>query len=342
MFYQEATDVLVDFVFSSNAKLMWDELAETYDKIDGEYDTMVQLHVCTCEGSSSYNDHAQLLKLMKFVMGLDDVYAPIRCTLLTTEPLPIVNESFSLSSGGLPHTFTSDQYQRLMSLLSDSDVSHLDISVAHPNGTKAKVNQIRSCKLNDNLVIHDVLVVPEYQVGTDSEKYGLYFFKSRRTLWHNRLGHPTDQVLSVLKNDIDLKRDFSSEPCDVLVDRVLIKKSYKLYSLDSKQVLFARDVKFYETVYPFKNNSLTKEYLIESNGINNLNFFDVQRSNDPNDDVRVNSEGGGTNPSSVEPAVESDDADQCPNTEPSASTSNESFDKSGSKSSYDVNFEMPW
>ncbi|GJY69651.1 phospho-2-dehydro-3-deoxyheptonate aldolase 1, chloroplastic-like protein [Tanacetum coccineum] len=207
---------------ANNAKLMWDELAETYDKIDGstlwrEYDTMVQLYVCTCEGASSYNDHAQFLKLMQFVMGLDDVYAPIRCTLFTTEPLPTVKEPFSLSSGDVSHTLTN--------------VSHLDITVAHPNGTKAKVNQIKSCKLNDNLVIHDVLVVLGYQ----------------------------DSVL---------------------------------------------------------------------------------KSNDPNDDVRVNSEGGGTNPSSVEPALEYDDADRCPTTDSSASTSNESFDKSGSKSSYDVNSKM--
>ncbi|GKB19695.1 ribonuclease H-like domain-containing protein, partial [Tanacetum coccineum] len=69
-------------VFSSNAKLMWDELAETYDKIDGslnylwrKYDAMVQLPVCTCDEASSYKDHVQLLKLMQFVMGLNDVYA---------------------------------------------------------------------------------------------------------------------------------------------------------------------------------------------------------------------------------------------------------------------------
>ncbi|GJW74898.1 ribonuclease H-like domain-containing protein [Tanacetum coccineum] len=89
------------------------------------------------------------------------------------------------------------------------DVSHLDITVAHPNGTTAKVNQVGICKLNDNLIIHDVLVVPGYhvsllsvsklakdcklsvcfnekdcviqdfvlksQVGTGSEKDGLYF-----------------------------------------------------------------------------------------------------------------------------------------------------------------------
>ncbi|GJX66286.1 putative LTR copia-type gag-polypeptide [Tanacetum coccineum] len=82
--------------FSNNAKQMWDELSETYDKIDGyvifslhykiktisqngsklsdyyhklnplwrEYDAMVKLHVCTCDGASDYKDHARLLKLM--------------------------------------------------------------------------------------------------------------------------------------------------------------------------------------------------------------------------------------------------------------------------------------
>ncbi|GJS18958.1 reverse transcriptase domain-containing protein [Tanacetum coccineum] len=93
-----STELFIGQVFSSNAKLMWDELPETYDKIDGsrEYDVMVQLLACTCEGASSYKDHAQLLKLMQFLMGLDDVYAPIRSTLLSTDPLPTVKEAFSL------------------------------------------------------------------------------------------------------------------------------------------------------------------------------------------------------------------------------------------------------
>nr|GEU87734.1 hypothetical protein [Tanacetum cinerariifolium] len=55
-----------------------------------------QLSVCTCDGASEYKDHAQLLKRMQFVMGLDDVYAPIRSTILTTDPLPTVKEAFSL------------------------------------------------------------------------------------------------------------------------------------------------------------------------------------------------------------------------------------------------------
>ncbi|GKE12807.1 putative transcription factor interactor and regulator CCHC(Zn) family protein [Tanacetum coccineum] len=63
-----------------------------------EYDAMAALPVCICNGASSYKDHAQLLKLMQFVMGLDDVYAPIRSTILTTEPLHTIKEAFSLLS----------------------------------------------------------------------------------------------------------------------------------------------------------------------------------------------------------------------------------------------------
>ncbi|GJS13403.1 putative RNA-directed DNA polymerase [Tanacetum coccineum] len=381
------------------------KLSDYYHKLNSlwrEYDAMVALPICTCDGASSYKDHAQLLKLMQFVMGLDDVYTPIRSTLLTTDPLPAVKEAVSLlsrdeshrnihsgssgvksssstfvakcdnkdnafvfavkfvdnkkrcfeligyppnfkkrnnsgqnsnnvsvsgkivdSSAGVSHTLTNDQYKRLMSLLGDSGPS----SSASQSNMAAKLNQVGSCKINDNLIIHDVLVVPGYhdsvlksQVGTGSEK--------------NRLGHPADQVLSVLKNDIDLKGDFTSEPCDVC-------HSYKLYSLDSKQFLFTRDVKFYETVYPFKNDSLTKEYLKEIEGINNLNFFDVQRSNVPYDDVRDNIEGGGTNPSFIDFAVESADAElsPTPTAEPFASTSNIGVDNLGFKTS-DVNSDL--
>nr|GEW31011.1 reverse transcriptase domain-containing protein [Tanacetum cinerariifolium] len=45
-----------------------------------------------------YKDHALLLKLMQFVMGLVNVYAPIRSTIVTINPLSTVKEAFSLLS----------------------------------------------------------------------------------------------------------------------------------------------------------------------------------------------------------------------------------------------------
>nr|GEZ76256.1 ribonuclease H-like domain-containing protein [Tanacetum cinerariifolium] len=35
------------------------------------------------------------------------------------------------------------------------------------------------------------------------------------SLWHNRLGHPSDQVLKALKHKNDIKGDFNSSPCDI-------------------------------------------------------------------------------------------------------------------------------
>ncbi|GKB49038.1 protein kinase, ATP binding site-containing protein, partial [Tanacetum coccineum] len=87
------------------------------------------------------------------------------------------------------------------------DVSHFNVTVAHPNGTIANVNQIGNCKISDKIVLYDVLVVPGYQVS---------FLSVHQLAKVNKmLGHPTDQVFDVLKDKIDLKGFQSSEPCEV-------------------------------------------------------------------------------------------------------------------------------
>nr|GEV08691.1 hypothetical protein [Tanacetum cinerariifolium] len=294
------------------------KLSDYYHKLNSlwrEYDAMVALPAYTCDGASFYKDHAQLLKLMQFVMGLDDVYAPIRSTLLTTNPLSTVKEAFSLLSrdnaSRFAAKFVDDKKERCFELIGyppnlkkrnnsgqkvsvSGKIADLSAGVSHthtndqykrlmsllgdygPSSSASQSNMVGFCS--------------QIPSGASSEKDGLYF-------------------LNLVKNVFSL-------------DMVLIKKGYKLYSLDSKQFLFARDVKFYETVYPFKNDSLTKEYLKEIEGINN--FFYIQRSNVPYDDVRDNSKGGGTNPSSIDSAVEIADAElsPTPTAEPSASTSN--------------------
>ncbi|GJX03223.1 ribonuclease H-like domain-containing protein [Tanacetum coccineum] len=132
-----------------------------------------------------------------------------------------------------------------------SDISSLNLTLGHPNGTLAKVSAIGCLRLTTNVVLFDVLVVPEYNVnlmsvhklikdsklfvgfdetkcyiqdlnlvktlGTGSKAGGLYLFDVKQSgesivglsnstfvchaskqLWHNRLGNPADQVLSVL------------------------------------------------------------------------------------------------------------------------------------------------
>ncbi|GJS52011.1 putative reverse transcriptase domain-containing protein [Tanacetum coccineum] len=158
------------------------------------------------------------------------------------------------SSGGddITHALTSDQYKRLMSLLINSggnpvdahvnladsgasqhvtycakllfyiiNVEHLNITIAHPNGIIEKVKQIRSFQLSDKIVLKDVLVVPRYHVSllscnklSKDSKYRYSYFLSK-CLWHNRLGHPADQVIEVLKGKLSIEKFSTSDPCEV-------------------------------------------------------------------------------------------------------------------------------
>ncbi|GKC41420.1 hypothetical protein Tco_1059142, partial [Tanacetum coccineum] len=96
-------------------------------------------------------------------------------------------------SGATQHmTFSIDHLYDVI------DVSHLKITVAHPNGTIEMGKHVGNYKISDKFILRDVLVVPGYKdsllkflVGTGSEINGI-------------LGHPSDQVLSVLKDKIQI------------------------------------------------------------------------------------------------------------------------------------------
>ncbi|GJZ10121.1 retrovirus-related pol polyprotein from transposon TNT 1-94 [Tanacetum coccineum] len=172
-----------------------------------------------------------------------------------------------------------------------------------------------------------------------------------------RLGHPADQVLSVLKDDIDLKGDFSSEPCDGPY-RVRSKDGYRFFLTivdDFSRAVWVFLLKGKDDVFSnievfckmLKNQfDKTVKVFKSDNGGTPLNMWSeciltavylINRSNAPYDDMRDNSEGGGTNPSSIGSAVETADATLNPTTDPSASTSKESFNNSGSENITDVN-----
>ncbi|GJS07107.1 hypothetical protein Tco_0363903 [Tanacetum coccineum] len=128
------------------------------------------------------------------------------------------------------------------------DVTDLNLTVGHPNGTLAKITHIGDLRFNNNIILFDVLVIPEYSVsllfvhklikdsklsvcfnetkcliqdlkretvlGTGSESTGLYLSNVdcdkiavsnqskyfvcyvSKDVWHNRLGHPPNQVLT--------------------------------------------------------------------------------------------------------------------------------------------------
>ncbi|GJW43372.1 hypothetical protein Tco_0072171 [Tanacetum coccineum] len=72
-------------------------VSEYYHKLNSlwrEFDILTKLPNCTCQARAELTDHGKLLRLMQFLMGLDDIYWRIRSSLLTREILPEVKDAF--------------------------------------------------------------------------------------------------------------------------------------------------------------------------------------------------------------------------------------------------------
>ncbi|GJZ97355.1 hypothetical protein Tco_0669808 [Tanacetum coccineum] len=69
-----------------------------------EFDALTKLPKCACEvkcscdASKELGLHQELMKLMQFLMGLDDCYQPVRSSLLTRELLPKVKDAYIVVS----------------------------------------------------------------------------------------------------------------------------------------------------------------------------------------------------------------------------------------------------
>ncbi|GJR76608.1 ribonuclease H-like domain-containing protein [Tanacetum coccineum] len=367
-------------IFSDNAVKVWAELKETYDKLNGltpygrEFDIMTKLPKCSCAAREDVLKHNQLMKLMKFLMGLNEVFQLIRSSLLSRENLPDVKDAFLLfpkrnliealpllllllllpglylnlrkvghtvdrcfdligyppgynknpepkqncynrtfnakaastsNDNGTSLSFTNEQIMKLINIINEVpsdivqanmtcrgsffnnsganqhmtisttnmfgiiDISDLNLTVGHPNGTLAKIKYVGNLRLYKNVVLFDVLVFLEYRVsllsinklirdskqfagfteskcyiqdlhlnkimGIGSENGGVYMFDFpslissncqtldnltatcfvSKSVWHNRLGHPSDQAVDVLQSDLKFIKDSHVSPCGI-------------------------------------------------------------------------------------------------------------------------------
>nr|XP_043626033.1 uncharacterized protein LOC122597508 [Erigeron canadensis] len=132
-------------IYSKNASIVWQELKDTYDKVDGsvtfnlyqkinslsqngsslseyyhkltafwkQFDVMIHLPACSCAATSEIQQHVDLMKLMQFLMGLDDSYITVRSNILMKDPLPTVKTAYNICSreeshrGGMGDKFVS-------------------------------------------------------------------------------------------------------------------------------------------------------------------------------------------------------------------------------------------
>ncbi|XP_071712191.1 uncharacterized protein [Rutidosis leptorrhynchoides] len=423
-------------IFSNIASVVWTELKETYDKVDGsiifnlhhkisslkqsgsslseyyhklntlwkQYDEMVKLPAYVCDVAPEFQKHNKVLKLMQFLMGLDDVYMSTRSNLLLRDPLPDVKSAFAMlsreeshrevsgigtsksqnsafvaqtnnnswsnrnnntgssgrgrgfnrglnpnlkctncaasdslsgstssssnsgatnASNFVPMTLSNEKMMKLLSMLNDKDpqatesvsnmsgtimnnnvffnnnfhkffnfnsglnrsqgwiidsgasqhmtasehgldnivdVSDLNLQVSHPNGTKAKVKKIGNLRLNKDILLTDVLIVPGYcdlktrtTLGTGSVNGGLYVFDYLKgdplmcnsmyacnfesvLLWHNRLGHRSSPVLNILKHILNLDMNVDDLPCETCLKAKKIREPFPLSDHITKEL----------------------------------------------------------------------------------------------------------
>ncbi|GKB53670.1 VIER F-box protein 2, partial [Tanacetum coccineum] len=64
-------------------------------------------YTCSCAAQKAFKTHTDLIKLMQFLMGLDDGYQPIRRSLLTRDLIPDVKTAFSIISREESHRGSS-------------------------------------------------------------------------------------------------------------------------------------------------------------------------------------------------------------------------------------------
>ncbi|GJZ34887.1 ribonuclease H-like domain-containing protein [Tanacetum coccineum] len=296
--------MLLVLVYYDNIATIWKLLNETYDKVNGsvvynlfqkinyvkqggslvvnyyhrlnslwrEFDALTKMPKCTyevkcsCDTSKELGLHRQLMKLMQFLIGLDDCYQPVKRSLLIRDPLPEVKSAYNVvfkeeshrevpessgviffnananvnvkmndkpSSSSLSFGFTPEHMQKLLSMINDkssgsihanmADIFEQKIIVGHPNGTLATISHVGNLKLTNNVILYDVLVVPGYCVSLlsvnklirDRQSNVVMSFHVSKLLWHNRLGHPVDQVLYVLIKDLSISDNTYVPMCEV-------------------------------------------------------------------------------------------------------------------------------
>ncbi|GKB11287.1 ribonuclease H-like domain-containing protein, partial [Tanacetum coccineum] len=155
------------------------------------------------------------------------------------------NSVSSSSEKGASLSFTNEQMMKLINLINEAPSGNVQANMAgrgHPNGTLAKIKYVGNLKLSDKIVLFDVLVVPEYCdlhqnkiVRTGSENGGFYMFDYvsplssnsqtignlsdvcfiSKSMWHTRLGHPSDQAVNMLHQDLNFTKDSHVSPCDI-------------------------------------------------------------------------------------------------------------------------------
>nr|GEW50686.1 hypothetical protein [Tanacetum cinerariifolium] len=200
-----------------------------------------------------FKKHNQLLKLMQFLMGLDDSYMEIRSFILSREILSDVRSAYATISSEESHKVAvgsiagSSQRNQAFAFVSNVpyshdfqrrtnqhmtytdkeldnviDISHLKIKVGHHNGTEAYIFKIGNLRLSNGLTLYDDLNLKNVlRIGEQCE--GL-------------LGHPANPILNVLKDSLNIDKKDNTICCEISQKAKQTRESFPLSDHKSKSL----------------------------------------------------------------------------------------------------------
>ncbi|OIS96041.1 hypothetical protein A4A49_58679, partial [Nicotiana attenuata] len=123
-----AVELVPSIMYASNARKIWDEFKERFDKDDltriyqisadiaalkqgtdsvtsyfsklkdlwNELDILAPLPSCDCEESRPYVDHLVRQRLLQFLMGLNESYSHVRSAVLLKRPILTVSQAYAV------------------------------------------------------------------------------------------------------------------------------------------------------------------------------------------------------------------------------------------------------
>nr|GEV12406.1 hypothetical protein [Tanacetum cinerariifolium] len=180
-----SSDVYMGLVYSLDVANVWKELESTYDKVNGsvifnllqkissikqgdsfvadyyqrfnslwrEFDALTKLPTCTCDANNELGLHNQLIKLMQFLMSLEDCYQSIRSTLLTRDPLPKVKDDYTNVSREESHKGIPDPSSVTESKINATCFAAKRINVNKRNNFSNNNNNNGKNSFNDNNIV---------------------------------------------------------------------------------------------------------------------------------------------------------------------------------------------
>nr|GEU83824.1 hypothetical protein [Tanacetum cinerariifolium] len=211
-------------VYSEVAYVVWDELEETYDRIDGEFNILTLLLACTYVAHKSNllaRDPLHDVKDAFAIVSREESYrglppgklsakSPVAFVVRTNNGIQIcssceknsgsnvdVSQNASTSASTMSASFTNEQMMKLLSLINEKPAANV-------SGNMSAYDYFKKDMFNV-VDISSLRLTIGHPNGT----------MAKLLLFNCKLGHPSDQLLFVLSDKVCFKSSNHVSACDI-------------------------------------------------------------------------------------------------------------------------------